>query len=513
MMATTRVRAGMSRSAYRQRRRRFLAAGEAGRLAGVSSGQLVTVGRVGALWRYPVKSMLGEPLGPVAVGDGGVDGDRRFGVVDARTGMVASAKRPHRWRRLLLLRSEMAGPGVIRIHFPDGRCVLSTDDIVDKLLSEFLGDEVELRSQAVLSEGAVADVEITTLEIAGASPAGTFFDFTPLQLLTSASLARAGAAHPAGRVDVVRYRPNVVIETAAGLTGFVENDWAGHRLHLGPDVIVDVLIPSPRCAVPTLPHGDLPPDPDAFRVPLQHNVVPVPLEGFGAAPCLGVTRLLWNAAGFRPATRSCWRRDGDLTHACRRWPPGLFVPRAVRGTLRDLRVGHAQDADGQHLEGTGHPERRVPGAEVADDAFWLGVGRDGPAEAVVTGLGGDQADLATVSGPVLDADVVAAAPQKVAARVTVCPREPRPLLHVDHCPGVVAPGDGPRRRAHIGHGAGPALPDAEPEVLDRDDGRLRLAEKPAGVRRLDRQQVARGVGQRPVPRPLVGERPAKRYQR
>ncbi|HEV7861621.1 MAG TPA: MOSC domain-containing protein, partial [Acidimicrobiia bacterium] len=90
-----------------------------------------------------------------------------------------------------------------------------------------------------------------------------------------------------GRVEVVRYRPNVIIETTAGLTGFVENDWVGHRLHLGPDVILDVLVPSPRCAVPTLRHGDLPPDPDALRVPLQHNFVPVPLEGFGSAPCLG----------------------------------------------------------------------------------------------------------------------------------------------------------------------------------------------------------------------------------
>ena len=129
---------------------------------------------------------------------------------------------------------------------------------------------------------------VTTLEIAGASPAGTFFDFSPLQLVTSASLERVGAAHAAGRVDVVRYRPNIVIETAAALTGFVENDWAGHRLHLGPEVILDVLIPSPRCAVPTLRHGLLPSDPDAFRVPLQYNFVPVPLEGFGAAPCLGV---------------------------------------------------------------------------------------------------------------------------------------------------------------------------------------------------------------------------------
>jgi len=274
---------------------------------------LVTVGRVGALWRYPVKSMLGEPVGPVQIGEGGLDGDRRFGVVDAATGLVASAKRPRRWRRLLWLRSEVAGPGTVRIHFPDGGCVSSTDADADKLLSVFLGEEVELRSRAepgaelersvpdeVLADGVEADTGFTVLEIAAASPPGTFFDFSSLQLITSASLARAGARHPAGRVDAVRYRPNVIIDTEPGLSGFVENDWAGHRLHLGPDVVLDVLVPSPRCAVPTLQHGDLPPDPDALRVPLQHNFVPVPLEGFGSAPCLGVHAVVVEGGRLSP---------------------------------------------------------------------------------------------------------------------------------------------------------------------------------------------------------------------
>ena len=262
-------------------------------------GQLVTVGRVAALWRYPVKSLLGEVVGPVAVDDAGFHGDRRFGIVEAGTTLVASAKRPRRWRRLLQLRAELAGAGV-RIRFPDGRSVLSTDDAVDALLSEFLGRGVELRSEAppgalleralpdeVLADGPDADVGYTTLEVAAGSPAGTFFDFSPLQFVTTASLAAAGDAHPAGRVEVVRYRPNIVIETAPGLAGFVENDWVGRRLHLGPEVVLDVLVPSPRCAVPTLAHGDLPPDPDALRVPLRHNFVPIPLEGFGSAPCLG----------------------------------------------------------------------------------------------------------------------------------------------------------------------------------------------------------------------------------
>jgi uncharacterized protein YcbX len=272
-----------------------------GELVTMPQDELVTVGRVSALWRYPVKSMLGEQVGGVDVGDRGLEGDRRLGVVDRQSGMVASAKRPRRWQDLLQIRSEMTGSGVVRLVFPDGRSVLSTDDLVDKLLSEFLGREVDLVPQAapgatleravpaaVLDQGVDADVDVTYLEIAEASPSGAFFDFSPLHLVTSASLERAGVAHPAGRVESARYRPNIVVETSPGLSGFVENDWPGHRLHLGSEVILEILIVTPRCAVPTLRHGGLPPDPDALRVALAHNFLSVPLEGFGSAACLGV---------------------------------------------------------------------------------------------------------------------------------------------------------------------------------------------------------------------------------
>jgi len=52
------------------------------------------VGTVGALWRFPVKSMLGEELDQVDVDEGGVVGDRAFALMDVETGKVASAKHP-----------------------------------------------------------------------------------------------------------------------------------------------------------------------------------------------------------------------------------------------------------------------------------------------------------------------------------------------------------------------------------------------------------------------------------
>ena len=60
------------------------------------------VGTIRALWRYPVKSMLGEELDAADVSKGGIVGDRAYAVVDRETGKVASAKHPKLWpnRRL-----------------------------------------------------------------------------------------------------------------------------------------------------------------------------------------------------------------------------------------------------------------------------------------------------------------------------------------------------------------------------------------------------------------------------
>ncbi len=51
-----------------------------------------SAGRVVAIWRYPVKSMMGEELNATLVTDRGLLGDRSLALVDAETGKVASAK-------------------------------------------------------------------------------------------------------------------------------------------------------------------------------------------------------------------------------------------------------------------------------------------------------------------------------------------------------------------------------------------------------------------------------------
>jgi uncharacterized protein YcbX len=253
-------------------------------------------GTVAVMRRYPVKSMLGENLRSCEVTGRGLAGDRVLALVHRETGKVASAKNPRMWRDLLRL-AAAAGPDV-KIAFPDGTALASTDPGIDAVLSEFLGHPVTLTATPppdasldradpgqVLREGIKAPVRAEVLRIAGAAPPGTFFDFAPLHLVTTASLDRVAELSPRGTVDLERYRPNLVIETA--VPGFAENAWTGRDLRIGHDLRIRIVARTPRCAIPTLEHGDLPRDVDALRVPAAHNRVS-PFEDLGPEPCVGV---------------------------------------------------------------------------------------------------------------------------------------------------------------------------------------------------------------------------------
>lgn len=254
------------------------------------------LGTVAVLRRYPVKSMLGENLRACEVTGRGLAGDRVLGLVHRETGKVASAKNPRLWRSLLRL-SAASGPDV-KIAFPDGRSMAATDPGIDAALSEFAGHDVTLTDvpppdatldradpEQVLRDGITAHVQVESLHMGDASPGGTFVDFAPLHLLSTSTLARIAELSPRGTVELDRYRPNLVIRTAA--PGFTENDWAGRELRVGSDLAVRVMARTPRCAIPTLEHGDLPRDVDALRVPAAHNRIS-PMEDLGPQPCVGV---------------------------------------------------------------------------------------------------------------------------------------------------------------------------------------------------------------------------------
>src|SRR4051794_37907454 len=91
--------------------------------------------QVAGLWRYPVKSMQGERLDAADVDGHGLVGDRRWALLDLRTGLTLTARRQPE----LLHATACLDGGGVRVVLPDGT---STTD--DDRLSDWLGHPVSL---------------------------------------------------------------------------------------------------------------------------------------------------------------------------------------------------------------------------------------------------------------------------------------------------------------------------------------------------------------------------------
>ncbi len=264
----------------------------------------MTAGKVQFLWRYPVKSMRGEQITTVQVSERGLEGDRALALIDRETGKVASIKHPRLWGRLLTcgafvhsITSHEQLP-TVRISLPDGRQFLSSDQNADAMLSDFIARPVKLAD--VAPEGAETEREYPEVDglpvsgaffsapIAGGAPHGTFFDFAPVHLVTTATLAALSKVNPGTSFDSRRFRPNLVIATPDGVEGFVENEWVGRTLHVGAEVRLRVTDPTPRCVVTTLPQSDLPRDVGILRTIAAHNRPPIPTLGGVTWPSVGV---------------------------------------------------------------------------------------------------------------------------------------------------------------------------------------------------------------------------------
>jgi len=256
------------------------------------------LGAVGSLWRYPVKSMMGEELNAAEVTDRGLRGDRLYGLVDRADGKVATAKNPRKWPHLFDFRANLiegAAAGseaaFIRVTLPDGTMITNVQDSCDQILSQALAREVTLESVArgeerdTSSATRTANAEEYWPDMEGldfrdtvtdfALPAGTFFDCAVVHLLTTATLDRLVQLYPRGRFEVRRFRPNIVVLPASGETGFIENSWVGDTLAIGDEVRLNITGPCGRCVMTTLAQGDLPKDPGILRTAAQHNHVQV----------------------------------------------------------------------------------------------------------------------------------------------------------------------------------------------------------------------------------------------
>jgi uncharacterized protein len=245
------------------------------------------VGAVVSLWRYPVKSLMGEELNATAITERGLLGDRAYALVDSSDGKVATAKNPRKWPTLFDFRAGFVEPPrlsadlpPVRITLPDGTIATSQQSDLNQIISNTLSRKVTLNA-AEHGRAGPANAEAYWPDMEGldyrdtvtnfALPDGTFFDCATVHLLTTATLDRLRELYPQGRFEVRRFRPNIVMKAASGERSFIETSWIGHTLEIGGEVRLSVTGPCARCVMTTLPQGDLPGDPGILRTAAQHN--------------------------------------------------------------------------------------------------------------------------------------------------------------------------------------------------------------------------------------------------
>jgi uncharacterized protein YcbX len=246
-----------------------------------------TLGMLASLYRYPVKSMMGEALNAAHVTERGLVGDRSYALCDTETGKVVSAKNPRKWPNLFSYQAAYTSPPAVgsdmpavRVTFPDGVLSVSSSPDFAPALSAALGRPVKLLEtppqNAQLEEywpdmQELANRDVVTDE---AMPQGTFFDLAVLHVLTTGTLDRLRELNPRSRFEPRRFRTNLMIDTG-DRKGFVENDWIGKEITIGSQVRIQVSGPCPRCVMTTLAQADLPKDPWILKTAAQHNQVRV----------------------------------------------------------------------------------------------------------------------------------------------------------------------------------------------------------------------------------------------
>lgn len=240
------------------------------------------IGRIGGVWRYPVKSLQGEPLRHARLDKTGIIGDRRWALKSRRTNELVNCK--HLTELLTIGASYDTEPepgyGVapVRITLPDGRTFLTGDPSASAAISGIAGEPLELwpllpptetdhyrlrapftpeltkQRMGLRPDDPYPDFSAYEPEMIEElqyffSPRGSYKDAYPLHYVTSASLRTLESYEPGIDVNPRRFRPNFYIE-GVELDGFPELDWHGYDLIIG-DVVLNCAQETVRCVMPS----------------------------------------------------------------------------------------------------------------------------------------------------------------------------------------------------------------------------------------------------------------------
>lgn len=239
--------------------------------------------------------MVGQTVETVQLSELGIVGDRHWAIRDNERGGIRGAKKIG---ELMQFIAQPAADGSAEIHitFPNGEVVRSTDHEVNEKLSHALGRSVTLLSLPTngdlehfrrgapdsddmlhelrgifgrddnepLPDFGVFPPEVVEFE----SPPGTHHDCWPLMVMTTSAMEALTRALPQSVVDVLRFRPSVLIDNGTE-GGHVEFSWKGRVATIGTATI-EFLDPCPRCIMITRKiNNDIPEDRRILRHVVQ----------------------------------------------------------------------------------------------------------------------------------------------------------------------------------------------------------------------------------------------------
>lgn len=275
------------------------------------------VGKIREIWRYPVKSMLGESIAQCQVASRGLVGDRNWAVRDEHAREMRGGREVPKMLQCSAKYLEEPHEGsitVAEITLPDDNRIKSNDSNINTLLSKLLDRSVTLwplqpasntehykrrefgagfmarlsRSEAIRPhinnlikwggftgkvreafnrepDEPIPDMSVMPADILEyTSPLGTYFNAFPIHIITTATLTAMEQCNSTARWDARRFRPNFVIETNAELTGLAENSWCNRILSIG-ETELKCEIPTPRCGMTTNAQSELPKDNTILR--------------------------------------------------------------------------------------------------------------------------------------------------------------------------------------------------------------------------------------------------------
>lgn len=222
------------------------------------------LGRISAIFRYPVKSMAGERLDVARLGWHGIEGDRRLAFRrlndKSEVPWLTASKLPQLllYKPLRLDSNANSKNGELlptHVRTPDGKEYELRSDELRKDISSRFGSDVELMNlkHGIFDEATISVISIDTVQ---------------------AIERESGRGE--GLCDLRRFRPNVVIETnnAEPFAPFEDDRWVGHTLMFGEassGAAVKAYIRDERCVMVNLDPDTAEKDSEVMKAVVRLN--------------------------------------------------------------------------------------------------------------------------------------------------------------------------------------------------------------------------------------------------